>query len=210
MKLLVVHMFRHDEAPSCKFKDECKWDRCQFRHEVSIMNIFSNNQHSNSLINREKSSGDCNEYSINLNESSKSDEDDDYNSDENESSDEETKLRNTVIETYCEFFCQSTSRFHVHSERDLKMFFGLDLKKTIACFEKGKLTRVLPCDSCEHKTNNINTHETHYYENHSMEVKPYQCIYPKCDFECKSPDEMIEHMVENHAKEVKKQSKYYN
>ena len=181
--------FRHVDSPSCKFQETCRLKKCQYKHQKE-----SPTPQTNISVQKENSdSGSDNDKSV---------ESDNQSSDENEEESEDDKLNHAAVNKFCENFCQSTSRFHIHSKNDLEMFYGLDLKLTIAKFEEGKFTRIFQCDACEHKTSEFKIHEEHYSTHHKNKVKVFYCIYKKCDFQTNDPDGMINHMKDLHPEEL--------
>ena len=174
--------FRHEDSPKCKYDDKCNRKLCQFQHnKMKIADNITKN---------------INNDSINSKTNDESFDSDDESSDEDE---EVVKLNRTAVDKFCENFCQSTSRFHLHSNTDLEMFHGLDLKKTVASFEGGKLRRVFQCDSCEHQTSEFKIHEKHYTTSHENKVREFNCVYQNCDFKTNYPDDMIEHFIQKHS-----------
>ena len=82
------------------------------------------------------------------------------------------------------------------------MFYGLDLKKTIAEFEDGTFKIGFQCDFCEHVTSELKINEEHYSSRHKDKVKVFHCVIEKCEYQTNGPDEMINHMINQHAEEI--------
>ena len=186
--------FRHANSPSCKFQENCRVKKCQFKHEKEPCIIPSNTENeleTETLVQNE-----------NLDNSSENDESFNSDDDSSEEDEEDVKLNKAAVNKFCEHYCQSTSRFHIHSKNDIQMFYGLDLKKTIAKFEEGKFTRVFQCDSCEHKTSEFKIHEEHYSSSHKNEEKFFHCIFDNCEYQTNDPEEMINHMKHQHAEDM--------
>ena len=127
--------FRHEDAPTCKFKEKCKWNLCQFKHDIKSTSVSTTNTTIIKQSTQSEKNNDTLEDSLNNS----------LNEEVAESSDEDEEINDVndrALDIFFENYCKSKSSFHIHRKGKLESYFGLILSETIAGIDSGKVISV--------------------------------------------------------------------
>ena len=69
------------------------------------------------------------------------------------------------------------------------------------------LTKNIKCELCEYISKDKSHHEEHFEHEHGEEEWTVGCVFPKCEFETPSPEDLIKHFQANHDKWIQKSIK---
>ena len=101
-------------------------------------------------------------------------------------------------EIYCDNYCSKESNIHTHDSVSYKKYRGMD---------DIELTENIKCELCEYISKDKSHHEEHFEHEHGEEEWTVGCVFPKCEFETPSPEDLIKHFQANHDKWIQKSIK---
>ena len=198
-------MFKHSDAKHCRNGDKCNRKLCQFKHSVIIQKTLNkdNVPHENetSEIRGDKESNPGSQNLADVIHSDQHEEEVTLKSNTNEKS-EETDIK-TFEEFYCEHFCAGEYGIHVHDEKEVSKYKGVNMDE-IEIDMANKKSKVYTCVECDNKSKGLIDHKNHFKDVHGDLEYSIDCLFETCDFGSENPKELIAHFAESHKKSVTK------
>ena len=197
--------FKHSDAKHCKDGKNCKRKMCQFKHSMTTNKTLNKDdgQHDEDQTSKtsgEKANDPRSESHLDGEIIDDKKKEQTVTSSTNEKS-EETDFKNSE-EFYCEHFCASEFGIHVHDEKEVSKYKGVNMDE-IKMDDSNKKCKLYTCVECEFKSKGLVNHRKHFKDVHGDLEYSIGCLLDTYEFESANPKERIRHFEKTHNKSVK-------
>ena len=179
---IVGCMFTHEKSLPCKFGERCKFDLCQFRHDISH-NEKPHKSASDIETTKPNESGDI----------SFDTEKDDVKDSENEcnSGQKNAYSYSEAKNIFCDKYCADENDIHIHDTKMFKFYRGIDIQNH---------EYVCRCTVCRNASSFIDEHMEHFDEYHNEIDTSLSCTFHNCVYKADLPETLIQHIMRKHHK----------